>query len=225
MNHSGPIYCETGHPWLFMAEPVNTITNVFIIIAAIMALREVRRARIGMPFDLAVLLFLLFATGIGSFFWHGFRSRVALAFDALPGLLFLFVFAGLWFRVLFGWLAGIAGALGLIGLAIGAVALGRHYGPQLGALPQGFAFAPAFAVIALVGIALTAVTGKRFGGRIAGLGLFAILCGVTAAISRSIDLLTCRAIPFGTHFLWHILLSFAAYLGIVMLTRMRLQAN
>ena len=29
--------CETGHPWLFMAEPVNTITNAFIIIAAILA--------------------------------------------------------------------------------------------------------------------------------------------------------------------------------------------
>ena len=221
MNYSGPIYCETGHPWLFMAEPVNTITNIFIIVAAILALREVWRARIGMPFDLAVLLFLLFATGIGSFFWHGFRSRVALAFDALPGLLFLFVMAGLWFRALFGSLAGIAGALGLAALAVGAVALGRHY--EAG-LPPAFIFTPAFAVIALVGIALVAATSRRFGGQIAGLGLLAILCGVSAAVCRSIDLLTCRTIPFGTHFLWHILLSLAAYLSIAMLTRIKIQS-
>ena len=62
-----PIYCETGHPWLFMAEPVNTITNVFIIIAAIVATYRVRNARIGFHADLWVLLILLFATGIGSF--------------------------------------------------------------------------------------------------------------------------------------------------------------
>jgi hypothetical protein len=31
----------------------------------------------------------------------------------------------------------------------------------------------------------------------------------------------CRAVPFGTHFLWHILLSLAAYLGIVMLIRLK----
>ena len=89
MTPSGPIYCETGHPWLFMAEPVNTVTNAFIILAAILAFMQVRRAKIGMPPGLAVLLFLLFATGVGSFFWHAFRTRLALVFDALPGLLFL----------------------------------------------------------------------------------------------------------------------------------------
>ena len=38
---------------------------------------------------------------------------------------------------------------------------------------------------------------------------------------RSIDLMTCSIIPFGTHFIWHILLSLAAYLGIVMLLRLK----
>jgi hypothetical protein len=218
---TGPLYCETGHALWFMAEPINTLTNAFIIIAGIYAWRAVSRARIGMPFDLAVLLFLLFATGIGSFAWHAFRTRIALAFDALPGLLFLFVFAGLWFRVLWGNLAGIAGALGLIALAVGVTALWRHFTGNFYGMPMAFAFIPAFASVAAIGLFLAAVTARRFGSRPARIGAFAILCGVTAAVCRSIDLLTCSVIPTGTHFLWHMLLSLAAYLGIVMLTELK----
>ncbi|MBV8976186.1 MAG: ceramidase domain-containing protein [Alphaproteobacteria bacterium] len=221
MTPHGPIYCETGHPWLFMAEPVNTLTNIFIIIAAILALREVRRARIGMPLDLAVLLFLLFATGIGSFAWHGLRVPLALAFDALPGLLFLFAMAGLWFRALFGSLAGLLGAVGTIALAAASIFLWRRYGPNMQGMPPAFGFLPAFFAIAALGFVLAAVTRARFGAGVAALGFVAVLCGVAAATARSVDLLTCRTIPFGTHFLWHMLLSLAAYLGIVMLTRMK----
>lgn len=222
---TGPLYCETGHPWLMMAEPVNTITNAFIIVAAILALREVRRARIGMPFDLALLLFLLFATGIGSFFWHAFRTRAALAFDAIPGLLFLFVFAGLWFRVLFGNVAGVAGALGLIALSVGTTALWRHLTGGFYGMPMALAFAPAFASVAAVGLFLTLTTAGRYGWDVARLGAVAIASAMTAATCRSIDLLVCREIPIGLHFVWHILLSLAAYLGIVMLTRLKKIAN
>jgi len=42
-------------------------------------------------------------------------------------------------------------------------------------------------------------------------------------VCRSIDLMMCGIIPFGTHFIWHILLSLAAYLGIVMLLRLKPQ--
>jgi hypothetical protein len=42
-----------------------------------------------------------------------------------------------------------------------------------------------------------------------------------AAIARSIDLMVCQYIPFGTHFLWHIGLSTAACLGILLMVRIR----
>ena len=215
---TGPLYCETGHALWFMAEPVNTVTNVFIIVAGIYAWRAVNRARIGMPLDLAVLLVLLFATGFGSFAWHAFRTRIALAFDALPGLLFLFVFAGLWFRVLYGNIGGILGALALIALSA-LVPYWWWHGVQ--DVPRAWMFAPAFAVVAAIGLFLAAMTARRFGNRPARLGAFAILGGVTAALCRSIDLLTCGVLPMGTHFLWHMLLSLAAYLGIVMLTELK----
>jgi hypothetical protein len=222
MNPHGPIYCETGHPWLFMAEPVNTITNIFILLAAVMALREVRRARIGFPPGIAILLLLLFATSIGSFFWHAFRTRTALAFDALPGLLFLFVFSGLWMCALFGWLRALAGVVCMIAASIGAVWLWRHLG---GAIGSPFQFAPAFVVIAATGLSMAATTGRKFGASEARLGLAVMLCAMAAAVCRSIDLLACAVIPFGTHFLWHILLSTAAYMGIVLLLRFRTKAR
>lgn len=219
MSPTGPIYCETGHPWLFMAEPVNTITNVFIIVAAVLASLEVRRAKIGAPPGLMALLFLLFATGVGSFFWHGFRTRVALAFDALPGLLFLIVFAGLWLRALWGAWAGLAGAPALIAASSAAVYAGRLYlGPDA---PRGLLFAPAFAVIAAFGLVLFVATRRRFGAAVANFGGVALASAIVAAICRSIDLSVCAIAPMGTHFLWHIMLSLAAYLGIVMLARLR----
>ena len=73
---------------------MNTLTNAFILLAAYLAYRRLRAAKIGWPADIVVLLILLTITGIGSFLWHGLRLRWALALDATPGLLFLFVFAG-----------------------------------------------------------------------------------------------------------------------------------
>lgn len=213
---AGPVYCETGHPLWFMAEPVNTITNAFIVIAAIAALIHVRRAKVGMPLDLAVLVFLLFATGINSFYWHAFRTQLGLRLDALSGLLFLFVFAGFWFRALFGTLSGVLRVLGLIALCAAFVMLGR----RLGFAPP-LAFVPAFAVIASAGAALVATTARRHGWDTARIGALALASAVTAAVCRSIDGFVCGAIPIGTHFLWHMGLSLAAYLAIVLLTRLK----
>src|SRR6201999_2433922 len=143
MHPNSPLYCETGHPWLFMAEPVNTITNAFIILAAILAFRQVQKARIGWPADIVILLFLLFATGVGSFFWHAFRTRIALAFDAIPGLLFLFVFTGVWIRELWGSRAGLLGSIGLLAAAIAAIWIGRQTLSGIPGLPPAIFLAPA----------------------------------------------------------------------------------
>ncbi len=219
MAPSGPVYCETGHGWLFMAEPVNTVTNIFIIIAAVMAVRYVNRAKVGWPWDLTVLLVLLFSVGIGSFAWHAFRTRAMLAFDAIPGLLFLFVLAGLWFRALYGNWAGILGAAGLLALAILAPYLWWH---NMAAMPsRALVFVPAFFAIAAVGAVLTTQTVPRYGAKIAAYGGSAIFWGVVAAVCRSIDLMVCSDIPFGLHWGWHMSLSLAAYLGIVMLVKMK----
>lgn len=208
-----------------MAEPVNTVTNGFIILAAFLAWREVRRAKVGMPLDLSILLFLLFATGVGSFFWHAFRTRVALAFDALPGLLFLFVFSGMWINRLFGRWAGIFGALGLLFAAFGSIWLTVTLFPAMRTLPPAISLAPAYATISLIGFGLVIVTIGKIGWTSAEIVAGALVCAIAAAVCRSIDLVVCSVVPFGTHFLWHILLSTAAYMGIVFLLRQKIRAG
>jgi hypothetical protein len=224
MTQYGPIYCETGHPWLGMAEPVNTITNIFILLAAFLAYRRVRAAKIGMPVDIAILLLLLTATGIGSFLWHGLRQRWALQLDWMPGVLFLLVFAALWMRRLFGWIAGVVGAVLMIACAVGSVILAWRFN-LLGHVSPNLRFTPAFGTITIFGLGLVLATAWKYGAAAAAQGALILACAMAAAVFRSIDLMMCALVPFGTHFLWHILLATAAYFGIAMLVEMRKQEN
>jgi len=218
---TGPIYCETGHPWLGMAEPVNTITNIFILLAAYLAYRRIRAAKIGMPADLVILLILLTVTGIGSFLWHGLRQSWALRLDALPGLFFLFVFAGIWLCRFTNWFVGILGGIALAAASFGSIWLFRHFAGGIPGTPPAFMFIPAFVVIAAAGSGLVIATANKYGTGTALRGVVVLICAVAAAVFRSIDLMMCAIVPFGTHFLWHILLATAAYLGITMLVEMK----
>ena len=221
MYPHGPIYCETGHPWLFMAEPVNTITNAFIIVAALFAVMYVRRSRVGFSADLVILLFLLFAVGIGSFLWHGLRTMWALQLDWIPGVLFLLVFSMLWMRQLFGWVVGVLGTIAMFAAAVLSVRYSWSYFDTLHNVSPNLRFTPAFATITVFAIGMVAGTARKYGSKAATLGGFILSSALGAAVFRSIDLMMCPLIPFGTHFLWHLLLSTAAFLGILLLVRMK----
>ncbi len=219
----GPIYCETGHPWLGMAEPVNTITNAVILIAAYFAYRYVKRSKVGFSPDLVLLLFLLVWVGIGSALWHGLRTRWALQLDWIPGVLFLLVLTVMWIRQMFqspwlGWFAGVAGMALMIFLTFWGVA---RFGHDLARITPNLRFAPMFATVTVFGLAMVAGTWSKFGRGPALLGITILLCGISAAIARSIDLLVCPYIPTGTHFLWHIGLATAACLGVVLMVRIK----
>lgn len=219
----GPIYCETGHPWMGMAEPVNTITNAAILIAAYFAYRYVKRSRVGFSGDLVLLLFFLTWVGIGSALWHGLRTRWALNFDWIPGVLYLLTLTVLWIRVLFerrwlGWLVGVGGMLAMLVIAGAGV---RYFGNSLAAITPNLRFSPMFATVAVFGLVMVTATARIYGGSLATHGAIILLCGIAAAVFRSIDLVVCPVIPFGTHFLWHMLLATAAFLGVLLMVRMK----
>lgn len=221
MYPHAPIYCETGHPWLGMAEPVNTITNAAIILAAYFAYRYVKKSKVGFSADLVLLIFLLAACGIGSTLWHGLRTWWALQLDWIPGVLYLIVFATLWFRRLLGWLYGLLGVAGMMAVTIMAVVLSWHTLGAVQPTPSSFRFVPGFVSLTIFALGLVTVTARKYGQGAASLGAVILMFAVAAAVFRSIDLLMCDLIPFGTHFLWHICLSTAAYLGIVLMVRMK----
>jgi hypothetical protein len=214
----GPLYCDTQHLWLGMHEPVNTITNAAILIAAYFAYRHIKRSGLRLSGDLGLLLFLLVWVGIGSALWHGLRTFWALQLDWIPGVLFLLVLTVLWIRQLYGWAAGIVGMVVMVVVTMVGV---RLFGDQLAAITPNLRFAPMYATVAVVGLFMVAGAWSKFGRDTALVGIAALAFGIAAAVARSIDLVVCPVIPFGTHFLWHLGLSTAACLGIVLMVRMK----
>ena len=219
MSHF-PLYCETGHSWLGIAEPVNFATNAFILIAAAMAGRMILRSPYRHDWDLWLLVALLAATGIGSFLWHGWRTAFNLALDTYCGLLFLLCLVWRWSGMVWGRRAGVLGVLGLIGGGFVSLALAFHMMAGAPMALRPLMLAPFFFVVVILGTALTAGAYRKIpdAGRY---GVLAMAAGLIAATARSVDLPLCPWVPTGTHFLWHGFLSLAALSGIAVLQTLK----
>lgn len=220
-----PVYCDTfvagtgeQHLWLGMHEPVNTITNAAILIAAWLAYRHIKRSGVGFSGGLILLLVLLVSVGVGSALWHGLRTYWALQLDWIPGVLYLLVLTVLWIRQLYGWAAAILGMLAMVVLSVAGVG---YFGRALAAITPNFFALPMFATVTVTGIIMVSGAWVKYGRDTGMLGLAIIGAGLVAAFARSIDLIVCPVIPFGTHFLWHIGLSTAACLGVVLMVKMK----
>jgi len=197
---------DAGDGWLF--EPLNTWTNLAPILAGLLALWLLWRQRVTgiVPWVLAVLLL---ATGVGSFVWHGTHSRWALTFESATGVLFFLVYLVWWACRLWGWRVGSAACVAFLAIAVGQFFVLR----PSGATELGFRV---IAVVLPFGALLLWSTARRFGPAILRIGAASLAFGAAAASFRSLDLPACEWVPFGTHFLWHILLAAAAYTAIRM---------
>lgn len=204
----GPVYCETALQWFsFPAEPINFITNAVIVILGLLAFVYARRSRAGA--DVWALALLLVLTGIGSFLWHGFRTPLTLAFDVIPGLLFLFLFVYAWARRVWSVRAGAA--------FLGAFVGGTFALSWLTQLLVPFRGPPVGVVVAVIGAASYLIYKVRArGGAVTTLAVMTLVYALIAYFFRSIDLYTCDYLIIGTHFLWHIMLSTAAFYGILL---------
>lgn len=217
-HFTGPIYCDTAHMWLGVHEPLNTITNAAILIAAYIGYRHIKRSGLRLSGDLVLLLVLLTGVGIGSALWHGLRTFWALQLDWIPGVLYLLVLTVLWIRQLYGWWAGIFGMLAMVAVALLGV---RFLGDSFAAITPNLRFAPFFLSVTGLGVLMVAGAWRKFGRGAAMTGMAAVLFGLGAAVARSIDLMVCPVVQFGTHFLWHIGLSTAACLGLMLIVQMK----
>ena len=201
----GPQYCETpGLADGFPVEPWNAISSGVIVLWGLAALVLVARRR---PNDLWLyaLCALLIVNGVGSILWHGLREQWTLPLDALPAVVFVIGVAFLWARKVAPlWQAAV---LGIVLVALPVVLF------RFDIVPPGLSRMLTSAIVITIGavwlIALTvpvsraaAVTGA------AALG-FAFL----ALFMRSYDGWACAQLGFGSHFLWHIFLSTAAFVA------------
>ena len=180
-------YCERVD-FTFWAEPINAVTNAaFIIAALLVAPRAVGIGRLS-----TLLLFLI---GVGSFLFHTFATRWAGMADTLPILLFILVYLFAVHRDLIGlrWYWALLATAGFFPFAAVVV-------PLLMQVPFFEVSAPYWTVPILLIVYGAIMGGATRRGFWIGAGILAL-----SLTFRSVDETLCDAIPFGTHFMWHIL--------------------
>lgn len=156
-----------------------------------------------------VLIGLVFAIGIGSFLFHTIPDRWTLLADVVPIQLFAFGYFAFTLRRFFrvSWAITVAGTLIFFGSALSLSAVGRALLPPVLAGSAGYA---AF-LLGLAGVAL-AMSRDATLDRPHRLVALAGLAFAVSLTMRSVDGALCGSLPFGTHWLWHLLNAWVLYL-------------
>ncbi|MCW5688056.1 MAG: ceramidase domain-containing protein [Pseudolabrys sp.] len=204
MNWSQPVdlYCERLDP-SFWAEPLNALTNLSFVIAAVVAFVQWRRAG-GRDWPALILIGVTFAIGIGSFIFHTVATRGASLFDTVPIAVFIYGYLLLALRRFLNLSTLVA--LAVLGAFVLLSALEARLVPA-GTLNGSHAYLPAWAALVVVGW----LSNERRSGRLL-LAAAAVLA--LSIVFRSIDQAVCAALPIGTHFLWHTLNGVVLYLAL-----------
>lgn len=207
MSWTAPIfnYCERGQNPDLLAEPINAITNLSFIIAAVIAYYiYVRQPQKTHMITLHWLMFLVFAIGVGSTLFHTFANRWSALTDVLPILIFILsylIFAMAVFLRL-PWFGVLAGLALYFAASSGFTMIRCDGGPCLNGT---LGYASALLALFVIGGALWI---KRHPA-----GIPLVLAGVVFFVSatfRTLDFHLCDVVAvhgegIGTHFLWHLL--------------------
>ena len=184
-------YCERLD-FSYWAEPVNAVTNLAFIIAAVIMWRR----SAGVPMA-RVLCVILFAIGTGSYLFHTHATGWAALADVAPIGIFILTYLYVVNRNIVQmqwWLALLATACFIPYAAILVPILNRIPFFQI----SNFYWT----VPLLLVVYATLLRGKLFicKGFLTGAGILSLSITV-----RSVDEMLCVQWPMGTHFLWHCL--------------------
>ena len=191
-------YCErAGEAGLF-AEPLNLVTNIFFIIAAILCgVALCRSSSEGRRIDLWLMVGFMFSIGIGSGLWHAVPSGTTVLMDVIPITLFINAYILSALRRLFG--------LPWIKVAIWwgiyfAAGIAAQYALPPNLLNGTIMYIPTYLALVVMTLALRprdALGGPAF--------TWALMGWTLSLVFRTVDHDICPSIGFGTHFLWHTL--------------------
>lgn len=210
------IYCERLALGL-LAEPLNAITNAAFFIAAYALWRHYRTSRVREP-GILLLIALIAIIGVGSSLFHTFANRLTALMDVISIGIFLCTY--IWVFAARVASAGVIWRVICLGAFVGL-------GVATGFLPEQYQFngsvsyAPAFiAMMAIIAFSAT----RRLQTRMlwAGLALFSL-----SLTFRTLDKTWCELLPFGTHFMWHMLNGVTLYIYVrwLMETSARMQTK
>ena len=195
------LYCERLGPGLW-AEPINALTNLSFVIAAIAIWRLASRLN-SSSFGIWLLIGLMAAIGAGSGLFHTFATPWARVLDVLPILLFqvayLWIYGGQIIKMQTGYQTA------AVALFIVAAYFGRQF-PHL--LNGSLIYAPAFMLLLGLGIYHYRHVRKQ-----RTLLLWATSVFLLSLFFRTIDEAACAYIPIGTHFFWHLFNGLVVYMA------------
>ncbi len=201
MNGYIDLYCERITPGVF-AEPLNALTNLSFFVAAFFAYRLAEKSN-RLDLQSYVLLFFLFAIGVGSTLFHSFASVLTLYLDVLPILFYQLAFIGIYAHSIIkvGWKRLIA----LYGLFMTLTVMSEQIPTSI--MNGSLSYAPSILFILGFGVwHYKYAKSER-------LLLLAAACLFLVSISlRSVDMMVCSSFAIGTHFLWHMLNGCVLYL-------------
>ena len=185
-------YCERIDA-SFWSEPLNAITNIFFLVAAVWVLR-----REGLNSTARILALILGMIGVASFLFHSFAQAWAGALDVLFILFFTLLY-------LFAASKDFMGAPRSIALIITLGYFPFSIVVDWLTLPLTFLgstriYMPMLILIILFSLLLY----KRLPIVSRGLAVGAFIL-VISMLARILDVPLCQKIPLGTHFVWHVL--------------------
>lgn len=193
--------CDAG----FWAEPINAISNIAFLIAALSAYLSARRLNAMTPI-VKTLITLAVLVALGSFAFHTFATRWTQLLDIGPIFAFeLCVLA--WYLRRAAGLSVTTTTLGCVAMFVASVWLIRYPTVANGSLM----YAPT--LLAIVGMNVYQLW-KDEPGHVWSTTL--LIAFSISLCFRTVDMALCAAIPIGTHFLWH------AVNGVVLYAAMRL---
>ncbi|RJL21554.1 ceramidase domain-containing protein [Paracoccus siganidrum] len=196
MNWLAPVdaYCERTGPD-YWSEPINALTNLAFLIAALVLWPRLRGPEMAMGRALAAVLFVI---GIGSWLFHTHANQLTGLMDVLPILAFILLYVFAATRDYFGarpWIAALVTA-GFIPYAAATV-------PIFAMIP-GLGSSASYAPVPLLILIYAALLRRRLPETARGLAIGAGIL-IASLTFRTLDQPLCGALPFGTHFLWHVL--------------------
>ncbi|MGB0439092.1 MAG: ceramidase domain-containing protein, partial [Paracoccaceae bacterium] len=183
-------YCERLGPDLW-AEPLNAITNLAFILAGVVMWR--RSYGFG-----RVLSVIVICIGIGSGLFHTFAQAWAGLADVLPILIFILAYVFAANRDMWGLGPVAAFCVMLLFFPYAAVTLPLF--ATFDWLGSTAGYAPVPLLILGYAAALYGRAPETARGLTIGVGILLV-----SMAARTVDTPLCAVVPFGTHFLWHIL--------------------
>lgn len=204
-------YCERAGQAGTLAEPLNLVTNLFFILAAVLAGRALLHANPPKKLDLWLLVVAMFSIGIGSGLWHLHPTGTTVLMDIIPITLFINLYLVCVLRRLFGLSWNRVAGWWTTYFAAGMLA--QMLLPP-GLLNGTIMYVPTYLTLVIMTVALlrrSPPIGRAF--------LLVVAVWTVSLTFRTVDMQLCPMLGIGTHFLWHTLNAWVLWRLLMVLIR------